>query len=173
MQLKLSGWKAKNLSFVGRTTLIKSVMSTLPVYTMQTNLLPTSIYNQMDKLNRNFLWGDSPDKKKIHLIKWEKVCEPLKEGGLGIHKTRTNNLANLSKIGWKLIKNYDGLWARVLKAKYFKTSKTCEWNLRKNVSHVWKGIWHTRIFLQKGTKWNVGDDMDINFAKDWWYERVR
>lgn len=168
MQMKLSGWKAKNLSFAGRTTLIKSVLSTLPAYNMQTNLLPAAICDQIDKINRNFLWGDSPDKKKIHLIKWERVCGPIAEGGLGIRDTRTNNLANLLKLGWRLIENCDGLWARVLKAKYTKSAKVYDWNFRNNASHIWKGIWHTRTFLQEGTKWNVGDGKRINFAKDWW-----
>lgn len=72
------------------------------------------------------------------------------------------------KIGWRMIDNYDGLWARVLKAKYSNSSKTYDWAIRKNASHIWKGIWQTRSFLQKGTKWNVGDGMNINFAKDWW-----
>ena len=37
---KLVGWKAKFLSFVGRTVLVKSVMSTIPNYVMQGEALP-------------------------------------------------------------------------------------------------------------------------------------
>lgn len=48
MQHKLSGWKAKYLSFAGRTTLIKSVMSTITVYGMQTNLFPAATCVDMD-----------------------------------------------------------------------------------------------------------------------------
>ena len=40
---KLAGWKAKYLSFVGRTVLIKSVMSTIPNYVMQGVALPVHI----------------------------------------------------------------------------------------------------------------------------------
>lgn len=167
MQNRLSGWKAKNLSLAGRSTLITFVMSTIPVYAMQTNLLPVTICDNINKLNRNFVWGDSPEKKKIHLVKWEQVCKPLEEGGLGIRDTRTNNLANLSKVGWKLIENDIGLWAKVLKAKYITSPKPYDWAKKNNASHVWRGIWHTKAFLQKGIKWNVGNGAHINFAKDW------
>lgn len=40
---RLSQWKARNLSLAGRVTLTKSVLQALPLYVMQTSLLPKSI----------------------------------------------------------------------------------------------------------------------------------
>lgn len=85
---------------------------------MQTNMLPAATCEHIDKLNMNFLWCDSLERKKIHLINWDQICKPLKERGLGIQDTKTNNLSNLSKVGWKLIENDNWLWAKVLNAKY-------------------------------------------------------
>lgn len=53
------------------------------------------------------------------MVKWAAVCRPKRQGGLGIINTRLMNVALLSKWIWKLSKNETGLWAELLKAKYF------------------------------------------------------
>ncbi|GMY29704.1 putative RNA-directed DNA polymerase [Fagus crenata] len=94
---KLAGWKAKTLSMAGRCTLINSVSSAIPTHVMQCCLLPSKTCVELDKLNRNFLWGDSSAKKKLHLIKWDSVSRPKEEGGLGIKRSRCRNKALLAK----------------------------------------------------------------------------
>ena len=42
--------------------------------------------NQIERLQRNFLWGSLGDDPKIHLVKWASVCAPISSGGLGIRK---------------------------------------------------------------------------------------
>lgn len=75
---------------VYRTTLAQSVTSTIPSYTMQTMHLSASICERRDRLNINFLWGDSPGNKKMHFVKWDKVCKKAKDiGGLGLKKPKT------------------------------------------------------------------------------------
>lgn len=60
---RLSGWKSKVLSLAGRASLINSVTSSIPTYTMLTSKVPTSCRKEMDMLNRRFLWGSSDSKK--------------------------------------------------------------------------------------------------------------
>ena len=62
---KLVGWKEKFLSFVGRTVLVKSIMSTIPNYVMQGEALPIHLCEKLDKINRDFLWGSTREKKKL------------------------------------------------------------------------------------------------------------
>lgn len=52
---KLTGWKAKFLSFASRTVLVKSVMLAIPNYIMQGAALPSHLCNKLDKINRDFL----------------------------------------------------------------------------------------------------------------------
>ncbi|KAK3211992.1 hypothetical protein Dsin_016698 [Dipteronia sinensis] len=81
-QNKLANWKSASLSFAGRCTLIKAVTSALPIYAiyaiyaMQSIKLPSETCSTLDQINRNFLWGNTSDKKKIHLVNWDTVCIP-------------------------------------------------------------------------------------------------
>ena len=57
---KLAGLNPRMSSFAGWATLIQSVTSTMPAYAMQTMELPRKVCDEIDKINRNFLWGDNP-----------------------------------------------------------------------------------------------------------------
>ena len=49
---------------------MKSVMSAIPNYVMQREALPIHLCEKLDKTNRDFLWGSTRDKKKLHLVGW-------------------------------------------------------------------------------------------------------
>ena len=84
MAQRLFGWKAKNLSIAGRTTLIKAVTSAMPNHLMQTMEIPRHTCKQIEKLNRSFLWGSTDARKRLHLVNWQQVCKSKKHGGVGI-----------------------------------------------------------------------------------------
>lgn len=66
MKTRLSSWKAKILSFAVRTTLFKSMLSTMPTYLMQVVKFPYYICEEVYKINR--IWQRTEAKKKIHFI---------------------------------------------------------------------------------------------------------
>lgn len=120
VQSRLAGWKSNTLMLAGRATLIQASSATIPNYMMQTMHFPTNVCDKLDRINRNFLWGDTEEKKKIHLVNWHSVCKSKDKGGLGLRKAKTQNLALLMKLGWKLINSDESLWVRILKDKYLK-----------------------------------------------------
>ena len=75
----------------GRATLIKAFVTSIPMYAMQTTLLPQKISHQIDKMSCNFLWGDTAQHRGYHTVNWETVSLPKKVGGLGIPSTRHRN----------------------------------------------------------------------------------
>ncbi|KAF7839228.1 ribonuclease H [Senna tora] len=109
VQNRLAGWKANCLSMAERATLIQSVCSSMPLYHMQHNMLPKSVINQVEKLERAFLWGSSPEKKHCHHIGWNKICTPKALGGLGILSLREMNMAFFYKLAWQLLTKEDNL----------------------------------------------------------------
>ena len=65
---KLAGWKSKLLSFASITVLVNSVMTAIPKYVMQGATLPTHLCNKIDKINRDFLWGSTKEKRRLHFV---------------------------------------------------------------------------------------------------------
>lgn len=54
---RLSGWKSKYLSLAGRITLVKSTLSSIATYSMQTAKLPRHICDEIDKKNSQVSLG--------------------------------------------------------------------------------------------------------------------
>ena len=65
---KLVGWKANLLSFAARTILVQASSSTIPAYVMQCNAFLGKLLDNIDKVNRNFLWGSLKSVKKMHWV---------------------------------------------------------------------------------------------------------
>ena len=80
---KLALWKANYLSIEGNVTLIKSVLSNLPVYFIYILKCLVSVVKRIEKLQRDFLWHGRNNVKKFHLVDWASICKPKLEGGLG------------------------------------------------------------------------------------------
>ena len=95
IQTRIKGWQAKYLSMAGWATLIKASVTSIPIYAMQTTLLPQKISHQIDKMSCTFLWGDTDHHKGCHTVNWETVTLPKEAGVLGIPSTQHRNRANL------------------------------------------------------------------------------
>jgi hypothetical protein len=118
MSRRLAPWKRSYLSKGGRIALIKSTLSNLPTYMMSLFPIPALVAKQIEKIQRDFLWGGMNDEAKMHLVEWEKVCTPLDEGGLGIRNIRRFNQALLGKWLWRFAHEVGAWWRSVLVAKY-------------------------------------------------------
>ena len=80
----LNGWSLNSLSLAGRVTLVDSVVTAIPSYTIQVVKLPSSITSEIGKLCRGFLRGNSENHRRLHLVSWDKVMQPKHCGGLGV-----------------------------------------------------------------------------------------
>ena len=58
----------------------------------------------IDKIQRNFLWTCTEEKKRMALIAWDQIYKPIRDGGLGIRSIRSMNRALLAKEGEGLSK---------------------------------------------------------------------
>lgn len=92
IKARLASWKKKLLSAGGRRELVLSVLSSMPIYVMTALKIPKQIIQEIDKARRKFLWdgGDEFHGGKCK-VNWQRVCRPIKYGGLGV--------SNLTKMG--------------------------------------------------------------------------
>ena len=162
VQAKLQGWKANMLSMAGRVTLSQSVISAIPSYVMQGCVLPVRFLNHIDKINRDFLWGESDSGKKMHMVSWSKITKitkPKEKVGLGIQGTKGRNLTLAAKLYWRMTRCKGAGWAEVLHKKYQCQRQT----QRSRQSRVWAAVEKGKDICDIGAKWTIGSNSSLSF----------
>ncbi|XP_074288589.1 uncharacterized protein LOC141613746 [Silene latifolia] len=94
---RITSLGTKHLSYAGRITLIKSVLSNLHNYWARIFILPKAVLNQIDALCRAFLWHGQENKETPTLVSWKQVCKPRRKGGLGLKNLQLWNIALMGK----------------------------------------------------------------------------
>jgi hypothetical protein len=73
---------------------------------------------KIERIQRNFLWSGLGDSHPVHLVKWNTICDPLQNGGLGVKNLRRFNQALLGKWLWCYGTDREALWRQIVEAKY-------------------------------------------------------
>ena len=171
MKRKVQQWGSLWINPAGRLTLLKSGLSSLPLYQFTLLRAPASFHHKVEAILRHFLWqGGKTERKKYNLINWKQVTQPYEYGGLGIRSPQLLNLVFGGKIVWRLINGDFAWWKKVLEVKYLNSPRqllldhdipiracTKIWGLCKkvipllasNVSKVPKGGNSTRLGADK------------------------
>lgn len=138
---KLNSWKAMSLSFAGRVTPAWSSLMNLPTYVMQTTSLPVLVCDEVERVDRDFIWGSNESHRKSHLVAWDTMCESKDKGGLGFRSLRIVYQCFIMKLAWQLVDNPDRLWVRGIHAKYgCGCSIIPQMKHGSHESHVWRSI---------------------------------
>ncbi|GMI66103.1 hypothetical protein HRI_000279600 [Hibiscus trionum] len=165
---KVDNWSCRFLSMGGKEVFIKAVLQAIPVYAMQCFLFPITLCRALESIYCRFWWRNGGTKKGIHWARWESLCTPKENGGMGFRDLAKFNVAILAKQGWQLLTNPDSLISKVLKGRYYPTSNFLNASLGSNPSYTWKSIWCTRGLLEKGYGWRIGDGKSVNIWTDPW-----
>ncbi|GKU86149.1 hypothetical protein SLEP1_g712 [Rubroshorea leprosula] len=115
--------------------------------------------------------------RKIAWVSWEKVCNSIKDGGLGVKDLDRFNMALLGKWRWRLVVEKEALWNRVVEAKYG-IHRRRDWEGREvkmNSSYWWKALWKldkergsNEGWVYKGVVKTVGEGNDTFFWHEKW-----
>ena len=54
-------------------TLIWSTLSSMPIYLMSLLRIPRVVSLRLEKIQRDFLWGEGALERKPHLVNWDTV----------------------------------------------------------------------------------------------------
>ncbi|XP_038704713.1 uncharacterized protein LOC120000656 [Tripterygium wilfordii] len=179
-QKSLAKWKGRQLSIGGRLTLVKAALSNLPIYYMSLFKMPVSVARKLESLQRNFLWGDSDVKKKLHRVNWKQVIQPKNAGGLGIGDITLKNKALLFKWAWRFLKNEGAFWRSIISGKYTRRTQSLLPSLTIPISPSASYLWHSvqtlvssqdsfcGRFFQEGIGFGIGNGSGIKFWQDRW-----
>ncbi|OIT39909.1 putative ribonuclease h protein, partial [Nicotiana attenuata] len=153
----------------GRTTLIKATLAAIPNHNMQIFDLPKATQNKIDSIQRNFLWGSTEEKRKCHLLNWNKVTSPKNQGSLGLYKTSYKNKAFSTSLAWRYLNNKEALWVKIPHSKYDRIAPRNNRLIpNPGSSHIWKNIHNGRKLCQKGINWIIGNGENINLWNNRW-----
>ena len=79
---KLVGQKEKLLSIRGREILIESFAQAVLTYTMSFFQLPKTLCDDLERMMRNFWWGQRNQETKLAWVSWKKLCKSKLYGGM-------------------------------------------------------------------------------------------
>ncbi|KAL0407592.1 UNVERIFIED_CONTAM: putative mitochondrial protein [Sesamum latifolium] len=163
---RISGWEKALLSHGGRLQLIKSVLSAMPTYLLQTLKPPKFITERIDRIFNKFFWGSFGNQKRMIWSSWESVCYPTEEGGFGVRKLDDVIEAFQHKLWWRF-RNQQSLWSRFLLDKYCKGTHPVVAQPSYIASVIWKRLCHFRTKAEPHIFWSIGEG-EISFWFDNW-----
>ena len=145
---RLVAWKT-HISKGGNITLIRSTLSSLPLYQLSLFRMPQKVCVRLERIQRQFLsggggggGGGSALEKKIPLVSWAMVCSEKSKGGTGLKSFSKLNKALLSKWSWRFANDTNALWRKVICCKFGESIGswyTCDIRGRYGTS-LWKEI---------------------------------
>jgi hypothetical protein len=179
LKKRLGSWGNKYVSLGGRIVLINAVLSSIPIFYLSYMKMPTKVWKEIVKLQRNFLWSGLSSKRRINWVNWADICKQKSEGGLGIRDLRLVNLSLLAKWRWKLLVEGDEVWKKVIIAKYGEHvmgNTRLEETLGGQLGSSW---WKDLCRLDNGVGWftqvavkKMGCGNSIKFWKDIWVDNI-
>ena len=114
VQSRLNTWKGTCISRARRVVLIKAVLNSLPIYYLLLFKLPTKVAQEINKIQRRFLWIGQKQGRYNALVKWEVIQKPRTKGGLGVTDCTIKNATLLFKWWWRYASEEGSLWRRIV-----------------------------------------------------------
>jgi hypothetical protein len=164
---KLSCRRSKMLSYGDRLVLINFVLTSLPMFMLSFLEIPVGVRKRLDYYRSNFFWQSDENKKKYRLSKWNIICRPKDQGGLGIEVLELKNKCLLRKWLFKLMSE-EGMWQQLLFNKYLKNKSLAQVEAKPIDSAFWKGLMNVKNEFFKRGYFKIGDGTSVRFWEDVW-----
>lgn len=149
---RINGWSGRWLTKAGKEILIKVIALALPTYVMSSFLLSLEICDKLASAIARYWWSTNPPKRGMHRARWEKLCYPKEEGGMGFRVIHEFNFALLAKQLWRLIQFPKSLLARVQKRRYHRTCSILQTTCSVAPSYVWSSLMEAHPLLLLGIR---------------------
>lgn len=88
---------------------INSVLTSMPMFLLSFFAIPVGVRKRIDSYRSRFFWQSDENKRKYRLTKWNIICRPKDQGGLGIENLEVKNKCLLSKWLYRLSIEQDGV----------------------------------------------------------------
>ena len=103
----------------GRLILIRSILSGIPVYWFSLAKIPKTILNILRQRIFLFLWGNTTQKKCLHLVDWMALSRLYEYGGWNIKNLEWFRFSLRMKT-CRMALNGEGIWSHIIRHNYLK-----------------------------------------------------
>lgn len=169
IKIRAASWSTRRLSAAGKLTMLKSVLSAVPTYSMSCFPLPVGLCDQIQSALTCFWWDDDPSTRKISWVSWDSLSQHKDIGGLGFRDIQDFNVAMLAKNAWRILTSPDCLLARLLLGKYCHNSSFLSSSCSSSASHGWRGVVAGCNLLKLQTGKAIGNGNTTSVWKDSWF----
>eukprot|EP00253_Pinus_taeda_P004331 PITA_04331 len=167
---KVQQWGTMWLNPASRLILLKSGITSLPLYRFSLCQAPAIFHHKLEIALRHFLWqGGKNDKSRFNLVSWKNVIQTQDRGGLGIRSPKILNLAFGVKMVWRLITGPMAWWKKVLEIKYlnFPRQQLLDSNMpNRDSTKIWRLCKKALLIMMQNTSKVPGGGTSINFGID-------
>ena len=129
--------------------------------------IPIGVRKRLDYFRRHFFWQSDQHKRKYHLTRWNIICRPKDQGGLGIELLEVKYKCLLSKWLFKLL-NEQGVWQELLTNKYLCGKTLAQVKSKPSDSPFWKGILKFQNDFFSNGYFIIGNGQCTRFWEDIW-----
>ncbi|XP_013699656.2 uncharacterized protein LOC125596828 [Brassica napus] len=168
IKIKAASWSSRRLSAAGKLTMLKSVLTATPTYSMSCFLLPVGLCNSIQSALTRFWWDADPSTRKICWVSWDTLSTSKDSCGLGFRDIQAFNIAMLGKLAWRLVTKPDCLLARTLLGKYCYKGSFLTVPCPSSTSHGWRGIIAGRDLLIRHLRKVIGNGNSTKVWSDSW-----
>ncbi|KAK1309663.1 putative ribonuclease H protein [Acorus calamus] len=167
---RLQHWHGHMLSLAGRLELAKTVLHSFQIYWSSAFALPRTTIKAMEKIIRSFLWGGPTLKKTVHHVRWEQVCSPKEEGGLGLKRIAAWMKAALGSRFWEIALCSKSLWVLWMTKRYLTKKNIWEVCPTAAGSWIWPRILASRDWIKPEVRYVIFSGREIQAWHDPWIQ---
>ncbi|XP_071729122.1 uncharacterized mitochondrial protein AtMg00310-like [Rutidosis leptorrhynchoides] len=116
-----------------------------------------AIIKDIEKLLRGFLWCQGEFKNGKAKVKWDDVCMPKDENGLGIKSLKYWNIALMASHLWRLMTSKQSLWVHWIHEYRLANYNLWDVKVKPDASWSWQKLLNIRNMVRKFFIFNIGD----------------
>lgn len=78
----------------------------------------SKVLSEIRRIQSEFLWCDSENKRIVIWVSWKTVCKPQNQGGICIKDVEVVNKVLLCKWKWRILNKHNAIWGSFIRARY-------------------------------------------------------
>lgn len=125
---------------IGRMIPVRYVLSSILIYLLSNTSVLKMCHFKLEHLFRCFLWGSLQGDRGVHILAWEVLCQPVRDGDLGIQLLVVKHEALITRHATRFLFYPNSIWSSLIATKYGLWTMMANIKLSRSNSFMWREI---------------------------------